>query len=229
MVIPEKISEHIRHVLREFALSLLTESTLLLGCYFAKPNSQQLLDLFLLAFLRWTPFPDLRCERCMVLTDTATQNAERQVEHSRALGLAPLTNTWVPALPCPKWVARPFQGAQPLTFNRISPSLLTPFPLCTHMTLVVLKPHLKTSTGYSHQGNLVPGLTIFYLIQVFCFFYKFLFKLKSRKCQWVFVTLFHSIAELAWPVSAAHYGDCRISNFGRVHRGQWSRPFGDLD
>lgn len=38
MEVPEKVSEHIRHVLREFALSLLTESTLLLGSYFAKPR-----------------------------------------------------------------------------------------------------------------------------------------------------------------------------------------------
>ena len=64
----------------------------------------------------------------MVLTDTATQNAERQVEHSRALGLAPLTNTRVPALPSSERVARHFQGDPPLTFNHISPTLLTPLP-----------------------------------------------------------------------------------------------------
>ena len=92
---------------------------------------------------------------------TMRKGREAQREHSQALGLAPLTNTWVPALLSSEWVARYFQGDLPLTFNHISPTLLTPLPPHTHSTLVLLKPQLKTSTGYSHQRNLVPGLTIF--------------------------------------------------------------------
>lgn len=156
MVIPEKISEHMRCVLREFALSLLTESTLLLGCYFPKPGLTATSGPVSPFFSQMNnSFPDLR----WVLYDpnryshSRCRKAERaQRERSQALGLAPLTNTWVPALPSSKWVATPFQGAQPFTFNHISPSLLTPLPPCTHMTLVVLKPHLKTSTDTPIRG-----------------------------------------------------------------------------
>ena len=59
---------------------------------------------------------------------TVQKGREAQTEHSRALGLAPLTNTQVPALPSSERVARHFQGDPPLTFNHISPTLLTPLP-----------------------------------------------------------------------------------------------------
>ena len=59
---------------------------------------------------------------------TVQKGREAQTEHSRALGLAPLTNTRVPALPSSERVARHFQGDPPLTFNHISPTLLTPLP-----------------------------------------------------------------------------------------------------